>query len=314
MAVQTFEEIIAAAQLSADERKLLDNLLQKTPTLKDGWLRQDDYSRKTQEIAAKKKEFDEAVEYNQRMKAWADEKVPIWESLVEQGVIDDESKPLWPEEKKRFEKELEDAKKAALAGGDMDPAELDKRVKAIVAESGLSLTTEQYRNLYASEGKKLVEETVNEKYKEFEKNFNEKTIPFTTGFATSMSIMAGKFEKETGKEFTDEDQIAVFALMTKEHDFNPRTAVAKYMEPTVREKKTAEEIERKATELAQKKIQEMGGLPGGGGEPFIPQGQSKGSLQQMLDASAEKDGNIESLARQAASKAAGELRTELGIR
>ena len=56
----------------------------------------------------------------------------------------------------------------------------------------MSLTAEQYRNLYASEGKKLVEETVDAKYKEFQKDFNEKTIPFTTGFATSMAIMAGQ--------------------------------------------------------------------------------------------------------------------------
>lgn len=308
MAVQSFEEILAAAQLSAEERKLLDNIQQKAPALKEGWLRQDDYSRKTQELAAKRKEYDDAVEYSEKMKVWADEKVPIWESLVAEGVIDEESRPLWPEEKKKLEKDLEDARKAALAGGDMDPAELDKRVKAIVTESGMALSAEQYRNLYASEGKKLVEETINAKYQEFEKNFNEKTIPFTTGFATSMATMALKYEKETGKEWTDDDQKAVFDLMAKEKDFNPRTAVTKYMEPTVREKATQAEIEKRAQELADKKIKEMGGLPGGGREDFIPQGEAKGSLQRMLDDSAAAEGDIESLAQQAASKAAAELR------
>ena len=310
MAVQTFEEILAAAQLSADERKLIDNIQQRVPTLKEGWLRQDDYSRKTQELAARRKEADEAVEYSEKMKVWADEKVPIWETLVKEGVIDEESRPLWPEEKRKLQKDLEDARAAALAGGDMNAEELDKRVKAIVAESGMSLTTEQYKNLYVSEGKKLVEETVDAKYKEFQKDFNEKTIPFTTGFATSMAIMAGKYEKETGKEFTDEDQKAVFDLMTKEQDFNPRTAVAKYMEPTVREKKTQAEIETKAQELADKKIKDMGGMPGGGREDFIPQGQSRGSLQAMLDESAAAEGDVESLAMAAGRAAAAELRTE----
>ena len=309
MAVQTWEEIVSAAQLSADERKLLDNIVQKVPEFKDGRLRQADYSRKLTELQTQEKEYTEALAYNQKMKVWADEKVPIWESLVEQGVIDEESKPLWPEEKASLAAELEAAKKAAV-GGEMDPAELDKRVKEIVVASGLSLNAEQYRNLYASEGKKLVEETINAKYTEFEKNFNEKTIPFTTGFATSMAIMANKFEKETGKEFTDEDQKAVFDLMSKEKDFNPRTAVEKYMEPTVREKKTAADIERLAEERANKIIAERGGLPGGGSEGHFPTGEARGSLQKMLEQSAkEGEGDVESLTMAAARTAAAELRS-----
>ena len=46
--------------------------------------------------------------------------------------------------------------------------------------------------------------------------------------------------------------------MAKEQDFNPRTAVAKYMEPTVREKRTQAEIEEKAQKLADEKIEEFG--------------------------------------------------------
>lgn len=190
----------------------------------------------------------------------------------------------------------------------MDPAELDKRVKEIVTASGLTLNAEQYRNLYASEGKKLVEETIDAKYREFETNFNEKTIPFTTGFATSMAIMAGKYEKETGKEFTDEDQKAVFDLMAKEKDFNPRSAVTKYMEPVVRDKKTAAEIERLATERADKIIAERGGMPGGGSEGTYPTGGARGSLQRMLEESKPGEGDVESLAMAAARTAAGELR------
>ena len=309
MAVQTWEEIVAAAQLSADERKLLDNIVQKVPEFKDGRLRQADYDRNIQKLKSQEKEYTEALDYNAKMKVWADEKVPIWESLVAAGAIDEESKPLWPEEKAKLAKELEDAKAAALAGGEMDAAELDKRVKEIVAQSGLSLNAEQYRNLYASEGKKLVEETINAKYTEFEKNFNEKTIPFTTGFATSMAIMANKYEKETGKEFTDEDQKAVFDLMSKEQDFNPRTAVAKYMDPTVREKKTAAEVERLAEEKAAKIIAERGGLPGGGSEGSYPTGEARGSLQKMLEESAAGEGDVESLAMAAGRKAAAELRS-----
>src|ERR1700749_3161699 len=131
------DDVLEKAQLSADERKLLDNVLQKNPELKAGWERLGDYTKKTQELATRKREYDEAVEFNSRMKAWADEKVPIWEGLVAAGAIDAESKPLWPAEKEAMRRELEEAKKQALAGGiEMDAAELDRRVEAIVKASG----------------------------------------------------------------------------------------------------------------------------------------------------------------------------------
>ena len=309
MAVQTWDDILEAAQLSADERKVIDNIVQKVPEFKDGRLRQADYDRNIQKLKAQEKEYSEALDYNQKMKAWADETVPRYNSLIDKGIISEDGEELWSTQKTDLEKQLEEAKKAAV-GGEMDPAELDKRVRDIVKESGLSLSAEQYRNLYASEGKKLVEESLNERFAKAEKDFNEKTIPFTTGFATSMAIAAGKYEKETGKEFTDEDQKAVFALMAKEQDFNPRSAMTKYMEPVVREKKTAAEIERLAEERAQKIIAERGGMPGGGSEGSFPTGEARGSLQRMLEESAKAgEGDVESLAMAAGRTAAAELRS-----
>src|ERR1700735_4180036 len=99
MAVQTWEEILAAAQLSADERKLLDNTLQKVPALKEGWLRHDDYSRKTQEIAARKSEYDTAVANSQKWDAWADEKQPLWKKLEDSGAVDADGNLVWLTEK-----------------------------------------------------------------------------------------------------------------------------------------------------------------------------------------------------------------------
>ena len=94
MAVQTWEEILAAAQLSADERKLIDNIVQKVPEFKDGRSTPRRLqSQDPQSSQPQRKKPTKAVEYSEKMKAWADEKVPIWESLVEAGVIDEESKP-----------------------------------------------------------------------------------------------------------------------------------------------------------------------------------------------------------------------------
>ena len=61
MAVKTFEEIYSA--LSAQEKTLIDNLFAKEHELKGGWLRQDDYSRKQNELKSKETVYEEAVSY-----------------------------------------------------------------------------------------------------------------------------------------------------------------------------------------------------------------------------------------------------------
>src|ERR1700761_6784091 len=123
------DEVLGKAQLSADERKLLDNVLSKNPELRDGWERQGDYSRKTQALAARQKEYDEAVEYNQRMKAWADEKVPLWDQAQEAGIFDDDGKPVWQTKQQEYERQIAELK-AQTVGGEVDAAELQKRVQA----------------------------------------------------------------------------------------------------------------------------------------------------------------------------------------
>src|ERR1700761_3797484 len=136
MAAQTWEEIVAEARLSADEQKLLDNIVKRVPEFKEGRLRQADYSRQSLDLQKQKKEAEEAIAYSQRMKAWADEKVPVWESAVEKGLVDEEGNFVWLQEKERLAKELNDARAAAVGGTDMDPAELTRRVEEIVKANG----------------------------------------------------------------------------------------------------------------------------------------------------------------------------------
>lgn len=313
MAVQTWEEILAAAQLSADERKLLENTLQKLPALKEGWLRHDDYSRKTQEIAARKTEYDTAVANSQKWDAWADEKQPLWKKLEETGAVDADGNLLWPTEKQKLSTEIETLKKQVVTGGDVDPAELDKRINEIVKANG-GVTREELSALVASEAKKLAAETVDEKYKGFQTDFNEKTIPFVTGFSTAMAIQANKYEKETGKEFTAETQKEFFDLMSKEQNFDPYQIGPKFLEPVRQAKKNSEEVERLANERADKIIAERGGLPGGGGEGYIPQGGGSGSLQRMLELSKTNTvGDVETLLQDAVTQGTKELAAQ-GIR
>jgi hypothetical protein len=303
MAIKTFEEIYAS--LSADEKKLLDNTFAKHDGLKEGWLRQDDYSRKMNAIKAQETEFEEAKAYSSKMKDWADRNVPKWEALVEKGIIDSETgDELWTAQKTELERQLDEAKKAAV-GGDMDPAELDKRVREIVKANG-GVTPDELKALVASEAKKLAEETFESQWKTKESDFNTKTIPFIAGFSAATAVVANKYEKETGEAWTAEKQKELFDAMAKEQNFDPFVVGEKLLVP-VREKKR---IEQEIEDRAQKRVQELRGMPGGGEEGFIPQSGPKGALQLALERSAEANGDFESMIKAQTVKAAKELVAE----
>lgn len=302
---KTLEEVLGS--LSADEKKLFENTLSKNPDLKAGWTRLEDYTRKTQELAAERTKLQERVDYADQMEAWADKVTPRIESLREKGILDENDEETWTAKQADLEKQLAEARAAAV-GGDMDPAELRKNVEAIAKEFGV-LSPAELKALVASEASKLAGETFDSKYSAKETEFNEKTIPFVSGFATSMALAAVDYQTETGKKFTDDDTKAVYELMSSKKNYNPREVMAEYMKPHLQQKTDEAEIERRAQEKADEIIKQRGGLPGAGGEPYIPQSDPKGNLQQMLDRSA-GDGDFESLISKQAVEAAKALHAE----
>ena len=235
---KTLEEI--QAQLSADERKLLDNLFAKEPELKAGWLMQSDYSRKTQELAAKKSEYEDAVTYKAKMEPWADKVYDRLHTLEESGVLDPEGNELWTAQKQELEKQLETAK---LAGGDMDPAELDKKVRAIVKESGMALTQQEINNLYANEGRKMAETVFKEQWTAKETDFNTKTIPMVAGFGDRTGVVAMRWEKESGQPWTEEQEQSLFKLMSDKQNFNPLAVQEEFFTPLRAKKDEEKRIE-----------------------------------------------------------------------
>lgn len=303
MAVKTLEELLTT--LSGDEKKLFENTLKNNPELKNGWLAQSDYSRKMTELDARKAEQDEAIAYSDKMKDWAETNVPRWDALVEKGIVDKETgEELWTAKQAELERQLSEARAQAVGGEDMDPAVLKANIAAILKEVG-PISKDEMTALVAAEAKKLASETFDVKYAEKETSFNEKTIPFVTGFSTSMALAAAKYERETGKEFTDEDTKKVFELMAKEKNYDPRKVVAEYMAPDLKKKSDDAEVERRVQERLAEERKNRGGMPGGGDEPFIP--QSKGNLQLMMERSAEPT-DIESVIAAQSVKAAKELR------
>jgi hypothetical protein len=308
VAAQTWEEIVAEARLSAEEQKVLDNIVKRVPEFKEGRLRQADYSRQSLEVQKQKKEAEEAIAYSQKMRAWADEKVPIWEQAVADGAFDKDGTALWKKEQERLNKELQDAKAAAVAGADMDPAELTKRVEEIVRANG-GVTKAEFQALMASEAAKIADERVEAKYKQFQDEFNTKTIPFNMGMSAANALAALDYERVTGEKFTADKQKELFGLMNKENNFDPRAVMEVMLEPVRKQKETEAEIEKRVKARLEEERKQRGYTED---QPYIPipgVNQPKGSLQAMLDASAE-EGDVESKIMAAGKKAAAELRNE----
>ena len=281
MAVKTFEEIYSA--LSAQEKTLIDNLFAKEPELKGGWLRQDDYSRKQNELKSKETVYEEAVAYKAKMEPWSQEAYDRLHALEEAGVLDSEGKVLWTDQKAELERQIEAAK---ALGGDMDPKQLDelvtKKVQEIAKQAG-GLTREEATALYAAETKKAVEDGFTAR----EAKFTSETIPFVAGFAAANGVVALRYEKESGEKWTPDKQKEFFEMMSKENKFDPYALEDKLMEPVKAKKQREADIEAEVN----KRLADRG-MPAGGGERFIPQqfgGDAKGLLQKALDDSAGSD-------------------------
>lgn len=294
---KTLEEVISG--LSAQEKTLIDNLFAKEPELKSGWLRQDDFSRRQNELKSKETEYEEAVSYKAKMEPWADVVYDRLHSLEEAGVLDAEGKVLWTEQKTKLEQELAAAK---ATGGDMDPAKLqevvDARVKEIAKNFGGGLTKEEIQALNADQAKKLVEDGFSER----EKKFNSETIPFIAGFAGANAVVAMRYQQESGEKWDEKKQSEFFKMMSDEGKFDPFALEDKLLSPVKAKKEEEARIEKRVQEELAKR-----GMPGGGSERYIPQenGQ-KGALQQALERS---DGgmDLETLIKSKAVEGAKEL-------
>lgn len=288
MPVKTFEEIYGS--LSADEKKLIDNLHAREPELKAGWLRRDDYSRSQNELKAKQAEYDEAVAYKAKMEPWSQEAYDRLHALEEAGVLDPEGKVLWTDQKAELERQLEEAK---TLGGDMDPQKLDELVTAKVkeiAKSAGGLTAEEAKALYASESKKLVDDGFTAR----EAKFNTETIPFIWGGATQVAILANHYEQESGEKWTTKDTERLFGIMNADKNFDALAVEEKFLAPVRDKKKADAEVEERANKRAEEILKARGvssGMPGGGGErtfPVPPPENPIGLLQRAMSESADK--------------------------
>ena len=176
----------------------------------------------------------------------------------------------------------------------MDPKQLDelvtKKVQEIAKNAG-GLTREEATALYAAETKKMVEDGFTAR----EAKFNAETIPFVAGFSAGVAVLASRYEQESGEKWTPEKQEELFEVMSKEKNFDALKVEEKFLAPVREKKARVQEVEDLAKKRADEILKERGisaGMPGGGGERFIPQppgGDARGLLQKALEDSAGGD-------------------------
>lgn len=300
------DELLGKLQLSADEKKLFDNTLAKNPELRAGWMRQQDYSRKLNEFQTKEREFQaREVEFNE-MREINNRNVDTWEDLIERGVIDAEGVDLLTPKTTELQRQLEEAKAAALSGGDMKPEEVEKVVADIVKKAG-GATKEEISALIAQESKKIADASFAENFKTQEEKFNRETIPFVSGFSAAVSVVAAHYEKETGEKFTEETHKQMIELMGQKKDFNPYHVEEELLRPFRDKKKTDEEVERRVTERLAEERQTRA-ESGGEDDLYVPSpGGQKGALRAMMERDSGNGGDFENTIREQARKAAQEL-------
>lgn len=305
MAAKNLDELLA--QLNADQRKLFENTLKDNPELRDGWTRQDDYSRKMNELSSKEKEFKTLKERNEALEAWSETNVPIWESLVERKLINEDGEDLVTPRITALEQELNTARKQAVGGEDMKPEELEQRVRDIMKAAGGQWTKDEMNELVKAEAKKMASEAVEERLKAEETKFNEKTIPFMASFATGVNVLASRYEKESGEQWTEDKQKELFELMNQKKEFNPYKLEEDFLRP-VREKKATEEKIEAEVQKRLRAERSQRAEQGGDGD-FIPQpGDRKGALREMLERQGEAEGDLQTIISAQAAKAGAELR------
>ena len=271
--------------LPADVQAQQRAILEKVPTLGEGWLRQNDYDRFLNENKGKLSKYDETMDWYKKTK-------PVHEQTLK-DLADAQDKAARLEAEVTAKATELAAAKAASGEGGGDP----KAVAAAVMEAlkGQIPTKAEISQLVADKTKEQADAARD--------NFFKNDVPAALGFQTAMVDVQWKYRDEFGKSL---NRIEFAKFMTDNKLSDPIDAYEKYTEKERREREIATEV-KKRTEEAEKKMRAEF-VPGTTG----PQGT--GHLQVRISEKKPGDAlfgqDIELGDNAAAMAAAAELRGE----
>lgn len=242
--------------LPADVQAQQRAILEKHPSLGEGWLRQSDYDR----FMNANKEKIESVD---RVTAWHAEWKPKYDKLAHEHNEQTARISQLEADKQKLEADLQAASVAAVAargadGNVLDAAKIAAAVKQVMGDT--MLTKAEIATLVAAETAKQTKE----QFETARKNFYEHDFTQSAAWITEMNDVQWKWREEfPSKPF---DKAAFAKFMTEEKITSPIAAYVKYTEKD----RTEAEVNRRVTEkLAEERKSNppAAGVPGSSGAP-----------------------------------------------
>lgn len=269
MAVNSFDEVLNSLVGDPDDREVLENLSTKYPEIKNGWLRQSDYSRKLDSFRDTEK------------------KVEAWNKWAEENWDKDNNAPKMEIYWRNRAQELE-----SQAGTDMTFDEIKNFTEGLMTERGVMTKTD-------------FESAINNKAQEIDKGFQgsayfsaviaEKTAEHLSEFGKPLKVR--EFISKLGEYGTNDLDAAYDRYVAEDR----KTREEKALEEKIERIRSEEREKAKQEVLAQ----HTGGLPIDQGEPTAGHLEAKLRLVGQPDA-AEKanlgDGTLAQIAAQAYRK------------
>jgi len=283
--------------MAPEDAKVFENLTTKYKPLEEGYLRQSDYDRFMNKT---KTELDDAKAKQKEWEDWAKDNVPIHQNLIK-SYEDLEKK------NKEFEAQLAEAQaaRAAAGEGEVDAAELARRVQEEVNKLGFASKGE-IDKIINEQASKLAREEATKEIAAANDRFFKETVPGITNFTMDAAEIAYDHKVEFGASL---DRAKFSEFMKERNLLDPKKAYEEFVRPQRDAKKLEEEVSSrvKAREEELRQQYSAHGMPGGGG---VPNGlQPKGAMQMKIERDeAAKQGSMATSV--AAQQAAAELRNE----
>lgn len=239
------------------QRTLIEKNAKFAQELKDGRLRQSDYSKFMNE---KKSE----LEYAGKMRTWADENVPKHTQLVKDYETLDNTRKTLEQQVNDYREQVTKFQSGEL---NVDEAALDARVEQRVKALGY-VTRADMDAIVKQEATKLAKEESLSAVKEATTKFLTETWPAAQAINSAIIMKSFEHLQEFGKPLNDDDLKGISAMMTERNIVDPRKAYDEWISPKRNEVKVNAEVERRVAEEVSKRA----GFPGVSGVPTSEMG------------------------------------------
>lgn len=289
---------------SQEELTLFDNLMTKqyglakakdpnAPTLQEGWLRQQEFDKKSNKW---KKDMEAAQELSNARQRWYEENKPVHENALELNRKLEAEKQEWQQQQQELQQKLSEAeqRRAAEGGEPVDREELKRLVMEEHKAMGWLSKAEQ-QALIDEKTAQLTGQT-DAAIKSAEKRLWEETFPQMANHALDISEI-GYDHKTEFQEPIDRMKFTEFLSENKITDF--KKGYEQFVKPRRDERDFKTRVEAEVT-------QRMSGLSVNGGMPVAGGPQPKGALQMRIEKDAAGPGSLTA----AAAAAAAEMRSE----